>query len=558
MPKPINHVPQTLPKPAPPPSGSSRLPLRNAAFTGRKADLWALAQALLYRPQSRGLAITGPDGIGKSELALEFCQRFGQYFAAVHWLDVSQSIAAQIAMAGAELQLSPWPEKTLEQVDLTLRAWSRSGTRLVVFDGMDDPRQLLAWAELLPSARLLVTSGCEIWPTEADMVVRPLKAFSRGESLLLLRKLAPRLKKLPKADLEPIAASLGDLPLALDLAGRRLHDRKRLAPTGFIEELEAAGGRLEQSALKDWASSHTSPEERSLAAAFCLALDGLDETALNLFLTCGWCAPSQPIPPGLLGASLQLGDRELERYLRSLGACGLLRLAGPDPQLHPLLTAFARLHDIRAERLLPLAQALYDTLNKADESRSAGLEPIFRPHLYAVAGEMEGWDEEKVGKLWSEPGDQQKAAALLNNLAVLFQRMEDLQAARALFERSLDISIAALGPDHLEVADGINNLAILLQEMGEQQLARQFYERALRTRADLLGPDHVDVAVTLSGLAGLFQDMDDLSSARTLYERALSIFESRLPPGHDYIAFVRENLNSLPPQPQQEQPPIIQ
>src|SRR5262245_46349115 len=72
---------ETIPDPAPLPSGS-RMPLRrNPLFVGREADLRALATTLKGGDTaaiSQTAAASGLGGIGKTQLASEFVHRYGQ------------------------------------------------------------------------------------------------------------------------------------------------------------------------------------------------------------------------------------------------------------------------------------------------------------------------------------------------------------------------------------------------------------------------------------------------------------------------------------------------
>ncbi|PLS79600.1 MAG: hypothetical protein CYG59_12380, partial [Chloroflexi bacterium] len=107
-----------LPAPAPLPLGS-RMPLRrNPLFIGREAELLVLARILkgggtVAIAQSETAAVTGLGGIGKTNLALEFVHRYGQYFAGgVFWLSFADvtSVPYEIAACagGATcLQLDP-------------------------------------------------------------------------------------------------------------------------------------------------------------------------------------------------------------------------------------------------------------------------------------------------------------------------------------------------------------------------------------------------------------------------------------------------------------------
>jgi hypothetical protein len=90
------------------PPGSRMIFTRNEQFTGREADLLALAEALLYSQKERPVvgvtqvkaAATGLGGIGKTQLAAEFSYRYGRFFKGVHWLQANQDMPAEIAACG--------------------------------------------------------------------------------------------------------------------------------------------------------------------------------------------------------------------------------------------------------------------------------------------------------------------------------------------------------------------------------------------------------------------------------------------------------------------------
>src|SRR5512133_582268 len=65
---------------------------RSPLFTGREDDQLALVQSLLFTENedqiSTRLAIlSGPAGVGKTQLAAMFCYRHGQSFEGVHWIN---------------------------------------------------------------------------------------------------------------------------------------------------------------------------------------------------------------------------------------------------------------------------------------------------------------------------------------------------------------------------------------------------------------------------------------------------------------------------------------
>ena len=167
-------------------------------------------------------------GIGKTQLVVEFCHQYGRFFNGVHWIQMptgqevsnaKQNIDAEIAACGEAMCIPRWPEKLPEQVALTLKTWEESGDRLIVLDSIEDPSATRDLMARLSKARLLLTSRSSNWSAHIGLKTLKLDVFTRPQSIELLRKIASRLKDASESELDAIAQRLGDLPLALDLAG---------------------------------------------------------------------------------------------------------------------------------------------------------------------------------------------------------------------------------------------------------------------------------------------------------------------------------------------------
>jgi Tfp pilus assembly protein PilF len=133
-----------------------------------------------------------------------------------------------------------------------------------------------------------------------------------------------------------------------------------------------------------------------------------------------------------------------------------------------------------------------------------------------------------------------------NTLGVVLWAQGDLEGARAQLERSLAVSEAALGPDHLDVAVGHNNLGSVLWAQGDLEGARVKLERSLAVTEAALGPSHPEVAIRLNNLGGVLQALGDLEGARAQAERALAIGEAALGPDHPHVANLRRILGIGP------------
>ena len=511
---------------------------RNAIFTGREDELKALAKALLYEPQKTGSAvpqvITCTIGIGKTQLAVEFCYRYGRFFQGVHWINAQQDLEAEIAACGAEMDLPYWPETTAEQLHVTLRAWQKSGPRLLMLDCVENPELLHKWLPILNGFRLLLTSRHHNWPPHLGLQTHPLDLLSLPESLALLRKLAPRLKEVPDTDLEDIAEQLGNLPLALDLAGRYLDERRSLTPQGYLQELSDAGGGLEHLSLLDWVEGdNPTGHETNLVTIFLLIWQQLNEdkpvdaVARKIFLACGYCAPNISIPDSVIYHVIEGNERIADHALTRLYNLGLLT---KNTAMHPLLAQFARHQDGEKKSLAILADVL---ARLSYEANTTGLPTVFaplRPHV------------ESSVRAAKDANMVTAADDLWGNLGTHYRIVAEFDKAEHANRQALTIDEKIFGTGHTRIALRLNNLGRVLHVEGKLDGAKQHYEQALAIDQAALGTTHPTVALRLNNLGMILKDLGDLKGAKEKFEQALAIDEQAFGPNHPAVA---RDINNL-------------
>jgi hypothetical protein len=195
---------------------------------GREAALHAVRQQLTEGYPTligQAVAFIGLGGLGKTQLAVEYAYRFkDSYPNGVIWLNADQDIDAQLTeLAEKARWIAPESEHKYKlQVALhRLRTYSDC---LIIFDNLEDPQAI---ANYVPDPQaephVLVTS--RIPQTHLTPIL--LDSLNDDLSCDLLIQEAGRK---PAGDEEEkvareIAASLGGLPLALELAGAYLKHR---------------------------------------------------------------------------------------------------------------------------------------------------------------------------------------------------------------------------------------------------------------------------------------------------------------------------------------------
>lgn len=578
--------------------GGSVMPLApNRLFVGRRQDLMALAQSIVAGGTTaigQIAAATGLGGIGKTQLAAEFAHRYGTYFlGGVFWLSFADAgaIPGEVARCGAAAGLclsDDFDALPLEQqLQLVGAAWHGPLPRLLIFDNCEDEALLETWRPKTGGSRVLVTSRRMDWSPHLGVNALPLGVLAREESLDLLCKHRGDLTA-DNSELDAIAEELGDLPLALHLAGSFLYQYRHApmgAPAHYLAAL-CAPDLLQHASLTAAGASPTQHDQH-IGRTFALSWQRLDETdatdalAMQALARLACFAPGEPAPRWLLLASLDTGEDEAAQIraadaLQRLTDLGLGEMEGDGALvLHRLLVAFVQnTADDLPEALAAVERAFKEEAGKLITTGYPAPLQAWQVHLRAVAeAAAEAGGEHAVGLLLSlgkylrmiadldgaldaheralaigeatHGPEHPDIAAASNELGSVLQEKGDLDGAQAAFERALTIFEATYGPDHPHVATSVNNLGDVLQEKGDFDGAQAAYERALAINEATHGPEHPSVAIRVNNLGSVLRDKGDLDGAKAAFERALVIFENRLGADHPSTQTVRDNLASL-------------
>ena len=374
----------------------SQIPFNpNSLFVGRKNDLKALASNLQVNKSTvsekvETAVISGPGGIGKTQLASEFVHRYGQYFlGGVFWLSFAnqQAIPAEIAECGTTIGLEmrlDFNSLTLDdQVRLVLSAWQSSLPRLLVFDNCENEMLLNKWRPRTGSCRVIVTSRQSDWSLELGIKRVSLEILKREESIELLTKYRPNLITV---NLEPIAHELGDLPLAIHMAGSFLHTYRNSTlgePQNYLKQLRHMTP-LQHPSLQEEGLTYSTGHIQDVGKTFALSYDQLDKTnpidkiALDLLSSTIYFAPGELIPRDLLKMTLGSNNIGMAEELRIENALGrLVSLGLIENQknntlyLHRLLVQFlqTRLELVGTEVKANVEKAIFETALKAKQCR---------------------------------------------------------------------------------------------------------------------------------------------------------------------------------------------
>ncbi|MFJ5229396.1 BTAD domain-containing putative transcriptional regulator [Kitasatospora sp. NPDC088391] len=359
------------------------LPRAPRGFYGRAAELAALGDALRPGPDGAIALVTGPAGVGKTALALDWAHRHaarwpdGVLFADLGGFsdrpdrEVGDVLGEFLSALGVDRDELP---ATVPARSALYRRVT-TGRRLLVL--IDNARESEQVRPLLPAgaeAAALVTSRSRMLGLVAAELARPvaLSVLDPGQSTALLARVLGPARVAAEPDAARELAELCDgLPLALRIAAAKAAADPARGLAATAERLRHEQRRL----------AYLAAEEISVASALRISREQLPPVAARLFTALG--QHPGPLLDGYAAAAL--ADLELPdaaEALEHLAATHLL--TGTDAEhygMHDLVWLYAR--RLAAENDRATRRAARDRL--ADQYLYAGLaatrsaEPGSRP-----------------------------------------------------------------------------------------------------------------------------------------------------------------------------------
>lgn len=586
-----------VPAPGPLPVGS-RMPFAvNPLFVGRDEVLKTLARQLRAQETAavgQIAAASGLGGIGKTQLASEFVHRYGRFFkGGVFWMSFADAgaVPVEIAACGSSLVLHlNFETLTLDQqVRLVEEAWKTSLPRLLVFDNCEEEELLRRWRPPFGGARILVTSRRSDWDPTLGVKTVSLTTLTRPASLELLCRFRADLS-VNDAALDGIASELGDLPLALHLAGsflRAYRNSDHGQPTSYLDALRKAHLLAHPSLEGRGSGLSPTGHEAHVGRTFAVSFERLDPAssvdalATDILARAAWFAPGEPIPRSLLLKTVQANSADLMRGLDAEDALQRLvnlgfveRTDRNDLLMHRLVAAWARGAGKGNEARSDVELALISESMRINEARNPVLLLAWQPHLRAVTDRALGRNDGAAARLCHELGfhlweagkylesqpyleqaamlheefsgpEHPETAKSLNILGCALHSQGNYPEARSCYERSLRIRESAYGQYHSDTACSLNDLGNLLLSQGNYEGARSYLERALSVREKVLGTEHTETAISYNSLGSLLQHQGSNEGALIYFERALTAHEKALGTENPRTAVVYSNLGSL-------------
>jgi hypothetical protein len=519
----------------------------NPYFTGRDLLLAEIHTRLTaLEAARRRVVLTGLGGVGKTQLAVEYCYRQRADYELVWWVRSEQrtSLLGDYGALAGQPPLAADPrlaeDMAREGIAGGVRQWLERHRRwLLVLDNVEDPAVV---AELLPrngTGHVVITSQAETgWEPLADSLLVQVLAPTDAVDFLATRTNQQSPEAMAGAT--TLAGFLGGLPLALEQAGAYIAATGTVTLAGYAQLFATRAPEL----LK---RGQPLSYQHTVATTWSLALQQLQEdepSAVALLTLAAFLAPEDlPLPllithhdelPELL-ATTATDPLALADAVAALRRYSLVRVVADGLFVHRLLQTVVRSAlGVEAERAWAASaiRLLHASFPRNSDEKSTWPECerlLF--HVIAVTDHGKRLEVEPEAWLW-----------LLSQTARYLRSRGQHRLALTLDEQALAGRRRTLGEDHPDTLTSMNNLAETRRALGDLDGARQRNQQILAGLHRMLGEDHPYVLASMSNLAATMRDLGDLDGARQLHEQILAGYRQAL--GDDHPDTLR-SMNNL-------------
>ncbi|KAL5386219.1 hypothetical protein DPSP01_004302 [Paraphaeosphaeria sporulosa] len=530
---------------------------QNPRFVGRESQLAELEAKLFSNEQTTTtLAIVGPGGTGKSQLALEVAHRIRQNMknCSVFWMDASDkdSLYQSYASVAQKLGIPGWDDDKADMKQLVERCVVEISARqcLLIFDNVEDTilqsggmstTEAVELANYLPQSNLcstiFTTTSYGIAKALALQSVIALQELTPDMALKMLQtRLATPLSSTEQLEAKNLLGGLLYLPLAVVQAAACIN-ASGMTVQNYRAQLDKYSSNSSTEQLRS--ASITDPVATTLFSSLDQIVCENALAADYLFLAA--CVNRKDILLDLLEAASPQAKEDaiivLHRYALvtrrpAESALDIHRLV--HQALRKRLQAQGRLqqwtqrtitqllqvfpsddHNNRSKwrRLLPHAQyALSHSLTDDNNEERLNLSrkcamTLYSDGRYEEAKELEVQVMETRKRVLGE--EHPDTLTSIANLASTYRNQGRWKEAEELEVQVMETRKRVLGEEHPDTLTSMSNLAFTLQSQARHKEAFVLMERSFLLRHQVLGEQHPDTQSSLDTLASWRADCSD-------------------------------------------------
>ncbi|RYN22784.1 hypothetical protein AA0114_g12881, partial [Alternaria tenuissima] len=560
---------------------------RNPRFVGRELQLAELEAKLFSNEQTTTtLAIVGPGGTGKSQLALEVAHRARQdnKNCSVFWMDASDkdSLYQSYASVAQKLSVLGWDDDQADMKQLAKRCVVEISARqcLLIFDNTENTTlrsggsfttEAADLADCLPQSKLcsvvFTTTNTNTALALAPQNIIALQELTLDTALRMLQvRLARPLANAEQQEAEHMLRELSYLPLAVMQAAAcikasditvqeyrsRLDGHKELA----IEHSgDSSGSRLQDPGVQDPvdAALFLSMNEISCDNAFaadCLFLAAcVDRKDILFDLVEASSTQAREDAIGILDKYALITRRPAESALdihRLVHQALHKRLQLQGRLIQWTRRAITRLlwvfpdddHSNRSKwrRLLPHAQyALSHSPTDDDDEERLELASkcaiaLYSDGRYEEAEELEVQVMETRKRVLSD--EHPDTLTSMGNLALTYCNQGRWKEAEELQMQVMQTRKRVLSDEHPDMLTSMGNLALTYWNQGRWNEAEELQMQVMQTRKRVLSDEHPDTLTSMGNLASTYRNQGRWKEAEELEMQVMETMKRVLSDEH--------------------------
>ncbi len=570
---------------------------QNELFLGRDIQLEQLESKFFQVSQASKMALVGPGGTGKSQIALEFAHRAREKHdrCSIFWVDASDidSLQDSYSTIAQKLRIPGWNDENTDIKQLVKDTLGKETAKksLVIYDNVEDlcmspnplsSSQTANLVDFLPQSQTISF----LFTTKDDSIAKYLAT----ENIMGLEDMSPAtarkmfenhliipIAEIDQTDISVLLEELSHLPMAIVHAAAYLNNVRDATIQTYTSQIM----RQKQQALGldiplFGSDIQDSKEAGLISASLFLSVEEIhrNHTQAAKQLCLAACVDRKDIPINFLKATSDSLD--------SIGILTRFGLVTKRPAESSLY-----LHQLVHNSLRKWLQRrkILDSWNQTTISRLAEIfpndEPENRskwrrllPHTkYALANSSEQYNLDKALLMWkcamalTEDARYDEAEELFmrviatrkallgdyhedtlfsrDNLALTYWYQGRRQEAGDLEAEVAKISQRELGEDHPNTLTSMSNLALIYNDLGRKEEAEQLALKVLERRKGLLGEEHQDVLLTMINIGVMYWDQRRLEEAEQIDIKVLEISRRVLGDDYDHTVTAMSNLISI-------------
>jgi tetratricopeptide (TPR) repeat protein len=530
---------------------------RNPRFVGREAQLAELEAKLFSNEQTTTtLAIVGPGGTGKSQLALEVAHRTRQNNnnCSVFWMDASDkdSLYQSYASVAQKLNVQGWDDDQADMEQLAKRCVAEISARqcLLIFDNTEHPTlrsggssttEAADLADFLPQSNLcsvvFTTTNSDTARTLASQNVIALRELTLDTALRMLEvRLVRPQSNTEQQEAEHLLGELSYLPLAVVQAAACMN-----ASGMTVQEYRLRLDEHNEPAIKHSGDSSEDKLRGSgvkdpIAATLFLSIEQIrrdDRFPVDcMFLVA--CVDPKDISLDLLNAASM---QEREDAVKMLDKYALItrRPAESALDVHRLVHQALRERLQMQGQLIQCTQRTITQLLRVLPNNNHGNRSKWRrllPHAqYALSNSLADNDNKERLHLAS------KCANTLSSEG-RYKEAEELEV------QVMETRQRVLGDEHPDTLTSMGSLALTYWNQGRWKKAEKLEMQVMETCKRVLGDEHPDTLTSMDNLASTYRNQGRWKEAEELEVQAMETFKRVLGDEHPDTLTSMANLAS--------------